>query len=162
MGFDQLMLSYNHYTVTEARLICTFHNLVTTSSPVVSLEVNGGATPITVVDQILEWGVNNHSVLDPKGTYGAVKVMESRINIAKFEGVDDVLDVIDLRGSVAANPAELTYFMVQSWDNSGTTTNILCEIIMEFNAVFTEPRVLSESLASSLKRMVLAEEKRSH
>lgn len=161
MGFDQLMLSYNHYTVTDARLICTFHNLAA-SSPVISLEVNGGATPITVVDQIIEWGVNNHAVLDPKSTSGAIQVLESRINIAKFEGVDDVLDVIDLRGSVAANPAELTYFMVQCWDNGGVTTNILCEIVMEFNAVFTEPRVLSESLASSLRKMVLAEEKRSH
>jgi hypothetical protein len=160
MGFDQLMLSYNHYTVTQARLICTFHNLAATSS-VVSVKVDGGSTPITVVDQILEWGLNNHSVLEAKGTYGSVKVVESKVSIARFEGVSDVLDVQELRGSVAANPAEQTYFHVQSWDNAGVTTNILTEIVLEYTAVFTEPRVLSESLVSQLSRMMITEEKRS-
>jgi len=161
MGFDQLMLSYNHYTVTEARLICTFHNLVTTSSPIVSVKVDGSATPITVVDQILEWGLNTHSTLEAKGTFGSTKVLEGKVKIARFEGVDDVLDVIDLRGSVAANPAELTYFHVQTWDNSSTTTSILVEFVLEFSAVFTEPRVLSESLRQLLSKQLIVEEKRS-
>jgi hypothetical protein len=160
MGFDQLMLSYNHYTVTQARLICTFHNLAATSS-VVSVKVDGGSTPITVVDQIVEWGLNTHSVLEAKSVSGSVKVVECKVNIARFEGVDDVMDVQELRGSVAANPAEQTYFHVQSWDNAGVTTNILVEIVLEYVAIFSEPRVLSESLVSQLSRMMITDEKRS-
>lgn len=156
MGFDQLMLSYNHYTVTSCRLVVTFHNLAA-STPTVSLKVDGGSTPSTVADTIVEFGLNTHSTLEAKSTFGACKVLEQRVSIRKFEGVKDVMDVVDLRGSVAANPAELTYFHVQCWDNTGTTTNVLCEIVMEFSAVFTEPRMLTPSLSGLLKTLVVAE-----
>jgi len=158
MGFDQMMLSYQHFTVTHARLLVTFHNLVA-STPVVSIRLDGNTTPITVVDQILEFGLNNHAVLEAKGTFGASHVLESKLAIATYEGVDDPVDVLELRGTIAANPTEQAYFHVQAWDNSGTTTNILCEIVLEFRAVFTEPRILSTSLHSAISRMVLAEEK---
>lgn len=159
MGFDQMMLSYNHYYVHDARLIVTFHNLASSTSPVVSIRVDGSSTPVTVVDQILEFGINQHTVLEAKSTQGDCKVLESRVSIARFEGVDDVMDVIELSGSVAANPAELCYFHVQAWDNAGVTSNILCEIIMEFRATFTEPRTLSASLGAQLKKLIICEEK---
>lgn len=160
MGFDQLMLSYNHFTVTQARLIVTFHNQITSSTPVVSVKVDGSATPITVVDTINEWGLNTHSVLEAKGSAGSVKVIEFKVNIARFEGVDDVMDVIDLRGSATSNPAEQTYFHIQSWDNTASSTNILVEYVVEYTATFTEPRVLSPSLRTELARLVIQEEKR--
>lgn len=159
MGFDQLMLSYYHYNVTHSHLIATFHNL-SASTPVVSVRIDGNSTPITVVDSLIEVGISNHSVLEAKSTFGATKVLETKVSIARFEGVDDVLDVNELRGSVSANPAEQTYFHVQCWDNTGTTTNVLVEIVLEFTAVFTEPRVLSASLLAQLNKLVLSEEKR--
>jgi len=159
MGFDQLMLSYYHYQVTHCRLIATFHNL-STSTPVVCVRVDGNTTPITVVDTINEVGISNRSVLEAKGAQGSVKVVESKLTLARFEGSDDVLDVYETRGSVAANPSEQTYYHVQCWDNAGVTTNVLVEIVMEFRAVFTEPRVLSASTLSQLSKLVISEEKR--
>lgn len=157
MGFDQMMLSYNHYAVTSAKLTVTFHNFAA-STPVVSLLVAAGSTPSTVVETILEYGLNNHSALEAKSTFGSVKTMDAFVSIKKFEGVKDIADVTDLKGSVAANPVELTYFHVQCWDNAGVTTNILCEVIMEFSAMFLEPRVLTPSLSSELKGLILREQ----
>jgi hypothetical protein len=158
MGFDQLILSYNHYTVTEARLVATFHNNAA-STPCISLKVDGSATPITVADQLIEWGLNEHSVLEAKGSQGSVKVLESRISIARYEGVQDCLDVMELRGSAASNPSEIVYFHIQTWDPGAVTTALIVDVTIEFTATFTEPRVLSESLMNQLKRMIVNDEK---
>jgi hypothetical protein len=156
MGFDQMMLSYNHYAVTHCKLIVSFHNLIA-STPVVSVKVDGAATPITVVDQILEFGGNVHSILEAKGVSGDVKVLENSVLIKAFEGVQDIADVTDLRGSVSANPAEQTYFHIQSWDNAGVTSSILCEVILEFTSLFLEPRDLSLSIARMVRALAAEE-----
>lgn len=159
MGFDQLMLSYNHYIVTECRATVLFRNNSGTGCcPQVSIKVDGGATPSTVVNTILEFGLNDHTVLEAAGTMGANKVLSAAVSIRQFEGVEDVVDNIDFRGSVAANPAEITYFHVQAWDTLGLTTSVQCEIVLEFSSWFVEPRVLTPSLRSHLMRAVIAEE----
>jgi hypothetical protein len=158
MGFDQLMLSYNHYTVTRARLVVTFHNLAATT-PNVSVKVDGGSTPITVPDQLVEWGLLNRTSLERVAVAGSVKTLECKVVIGRFEGVDDPLDVIDLRGSVAANPAEQTYFHIQTWDPNSVTTSTIIDVQIDYVATFTEPRVLTESLAKQLKRLIVNDEK---
>jgi hypothetical protein len=157
MGFDQMMLSYNHYTVTSCVLTATFHNFAA-STPVISVKVDAGSTPSTVVDTIMEFGLNTHSVLESKSTFGSVKVLTIPLSLRKFEGVKDVVDVTDMQGTVAANPVEQAYFHIQCWDNAGVTTNVLVEYILEFRAVFLEPRVLTPSLALSLKDALVSEE----
>jgi hypothetical protein len=159
MGFDQLMLSYNHYIVTECRATVLFRNNSGAGCcPQVSIKVDAGSTPSTVVNTILEFGLNDHTVLEAAGTMGANKVLSAAVSIKQFEGVQDVVDNIDFRGSVAANPAEITYFHVQSWDTLGLSTSVQCEVILEYASWFVEPRVLTPSLRSHLMRAVMAEE----
>jgi hypothetical protein len=160
MGFDQLILSYNHYTVTRARITCTFRNNVATT-PGVAIRLDGSSTPVTVATDFLEAGVINHTSLERSAVSGSIKTLELAVNIAKFEGVDDALDVVDLRGSSAANPAEQTYFHVLSWDPGAVTTSTIVEVLIDYEAVWTEPRVLTASLASQFSRLLRSEEKRS-
>lgn len=150
MGFDQMMLSYNHYTVTGARLVCTFKNALT-SSPTIAVFVSPSPTPITVIDTILEFGMLQTDTLDPKASYGGNKVLRAACSIKKVQGVKDVVDVTDLQGTAAANPAEQSYFHVQMWDASAVTGGANCDIVIEYTAVFTEPRVLSPSLVAKLR-----------
>jgi hypothetical protein len=159
MGFDQLILSYNHYTVVGARLTATFHNNATTT-PNACVSVNGSVTPVTVATDLIEVGMNNHTVLGQPTGSDSVKTLEAKVSIKKFEGVDDPLDVIDLRGSAAANPAEQTYFHVQTWDSNLVTTSTIVEVIIEFAAVWTEPRVLTPSLRLQMQNLLRNEERK--
>lgn len=160
MGFDQLMLSYNHYVVTGAHITCVFRNNSTTT-PVVSISVAPSPTPITVVDQILEFGMLYRDTLENKAVSGSVKTLEAGCSIRKVQGVADVVDVTDLQGSSAANPVEQTYFHVQTWDTAALNGSVLVDVIIEYNAIFTEPRVLSLSLTRTLAALLLNEEKQS-
>jgi len=144
MGFDQMMVSYNHYYVTSAKIIVNFKN-VGTGMPQCSISVDPDATPITVPDRITEFGMVNETTCESKGVSGSVKTLEQLVSIRKAQGVKDVLDVTDLSGTAAANPTEQTYFHVQIWDNAAVTTNVNFDVVIEYHAIFTEPRVLTES-----------------
>lgn len=158
MGFDQLMLSYEHYTVTNAHILVSFKN-TTTSNPNVSISVQPSPTPVTTIDQIIEWGLIERDFLEFKGVSGSIKALDSRCSIKKVMGVKDIIDVTDLQGSSAANPVEQTYFMVQMWDTSGINGSCFADVIIEYTAIFTEPRVLSLSLTRTLGALLLGEEK---
>jgi len=158
MGFDQLMLSYNHYTVTRAKITAVFRN-TTSSNPTVSISIQPGPTPITVIDQTLEFGMLYRDVLEMKGVSGSVKTLDAGCSIRKVQGVSDVVDVTDLMGSATANPAEQTYFCVQMWDTSAITGSCIVDVIIEYKAIFLEPRVLSQSLVRTLGALLLSEEK---
>lgn len=152
MGFDQMMLSYNHYTVTGAQILLTFKNALS-SVPAIAITVMPSATPITVIDQIVEFGLLQADVLEAKGSYGANKILKSRCSIKKVQGVNDVVDVTDLQGTAAANPVEQTYFHCQMWDAAAVTGGANVDCTIEYTAVFTEPRVLSASLVQKLKML---------
>jgi len=150
MGFDQMMLSYNHYTVTGAAITCTFKNVLSTC-PTIALFVSPSPTPITVIDTIVEFGMLQTDVLEYKASYGANKILKTRCSIRKVQGVKDVIDVTDLSGTSAANPAEQTYFHVQMWDSAAVTGAANIDCVIEYTAIFTEPRVMSPSLLAKLK-----------
>lgn len=145
MGFDQMMLSYEHYTVISARLTCTFRNTAATN-PTVSITVAPSPTPITVIDQILEFGLLAADTLQYKGVDGSCLKLVMPVSIKKLNGAGNILDFNVLRGDVANNPAEITYFIVQMWDTSAATAGCIVDYTIEFDSWFTEPRELSESL----------------
>lgn len=149
-GFDQMMLSYEHYCVTKARISATFHNNTTSVFPTVGVSVNAAATPVTLVNQIVEDGLVTTNRLYSNGVFGAVATLQRSIDIARFGGVDDILDDNSYRGTVASNPSELSYFILQLWDTESTTSTCSVDLIIEFEAVFTEPRKLTESLVKSV------------
>lgn len=158
MGFDQMMLSYEHYTVVSARIIVTFKNTAT-NVPTVCITVSPSPTPITVIDQILEFGALTSNVLEIKGDYGANKKLRASCNLAKLNGAGNILDFNVLRGDVANNPAEQTYFILQMWDSSAAGGSCNIDYVIEFDAWFTEPRQLSESLRRTMSKALLQESK---
>jgi len=62
-----------------------------------------------------------------------------------------------LRGDVANNPAEQSYFIIQMWDSTGTTATCQFDFIVEYDSWFTEPRQLTESLKGDVGRMLMRE-----
>lgn len=160
MGFDQLMLSYNHYAVIKSKIFVTFRNDSSASQPTVLIGLHADATPITVPQRILEFGLCNSTTLEFKGVSGSTKSLEMSCDIKKFQGVQDVTDDTELHGTAAANPAEQTYWHVQLWDSGGLSNTSRIDFVVEYEAWFLEPRELTESLRtqqSAFNRILLSQ-----
>lgn len=156
MGFDQMMLSYDHYYVTASKIEVLFKN-ISASTVNVAIRTDADVVITTSADTLLESGMLLSETLEAKSTYGSAKRLQSAVSIRKFQGVDDVLDVVELRGTVAANPVEGTFFHVVTWDPTLNGGTVSVEVIMEFTAVFTEPRLITPSLLQGLHRLRLDE-----
>jgi len=158
MGFDQMMLSYNHYCVMASRILVTARNQSPTTVTV-SIANRADSVSINVPEQIQEYGLNNQTTLEANGVQGDQVVLESRFNVRRMVGVDDPLDDPNLQGNIASNPVEGEYFHIQQWDTNNNDTNVHYDVVIEFTVVFTEPRVLTESVTTTMRRMVIQETK---
>jgi len=151
MGFDQMMLSYNHFCVLKARIKVTFKNY-TSVSQTVAIRQDATSSPLTVINRILEFGGVVSTSLGQAGTFGSEQNLIMDVNIPRLQGVNETTALADptLRGDAATSPTELTYFHLQAWDAAGNGANIQCQVMLEQLAMFTEPRDLIESLSDRL------------
>lgn len=160
MPFDQLMLSFEHYVVTAAKMTVNFKNTNTTNTQSVAISLNASSTPVTAYGSLCENGV---IVRDRLGMYpydDSVKTLSMPINVGRFGDVRQLLDNPSYEGSAAANPTEQSYFHISAWNpDSVSSTDCICEIYIEYFAVFREPRKNSPSLEAAIKRLIIAEEK---
>jgi len=146
MGFDQMMVFFNHFVVVWAKITIVAKN-TTASAPTVCLRIDADSTPLTVIDRIVEIGGCVTEVLEAKGGYGADKTLVLVADIAKLQGVNRSAVTSDpsLQGSASASPAECSYFHITMWDTAGVTGSMACDVILEQVAVFAEPRNITES-----------------
>lgn len=142
LGFDQWMAMYNHYTVHSCRItiVCTAN----AAGPVyVALSRSADSTVTTDAVKLVENGNISYQQL-PINTIESVFFKQSMtINMAKFEGVDDVLDDSDLRGTISANPVEQAYFHLSTWNPfTAAALSAYFSVLLEYDATFTEPKLL--------------------
>jgi len=146
MGFDQMMLWYEHYTVLRSACVVRFKNFSATYPAYVAISKNASATPVTNYDQLQEDGTIVVGVCSPKYETGYLRKLESKMDISAFSGVPNLLDEADMRGSSAANPAEQEYFHLSVWNPDDTTTvSTNFTVQMMYEVVFSEPRKLTQS-----------------
>lgn len=158
-GFDNMMLSYEHYTVTRSRCSAIFQASTTNVYPTVAVSLRAGATPGTNAEQNIEDGNIAFDRIHPVNVGRSMCEVHMNADIAQFCGLHDLLDNDDYRGTISANPAEQAYFHVQTWSLDLTSSTQIIEVILEFEAWFTEPRNLTQSLRKSIHQALLAEEK---
>ena len=160
MPFDQLMLSFEHYVTTAAKMVVSFKNTSSTNSMSVAISLSSGTSPTTAYGSLVENGI---LVRDRLGMYpgaDSVKVLSMPVSIGKFGAVRNLMDNPNYEGSVGGNPAEQSYFHISAWNpDSVSSTDCICEIYIVYFAVFREPRKNSPSLEAQLKKLILAEEK---
>lgn len=151
MGFDEMMLYYNHYTVLRAD-VQVVAKAVSTTKLTVCLRYDGAATPITSIDRIVELGASVIDYLEISTANGATKRLQLALDIARLQGISKSALTADssLRGTVAANPTELTYVHLQVWDAAAQTGTVNFDVIINFTAVFYEPRDITSSLLSGV------------
>jgi len=146
MGFDPMMLFYNHFCVVRAKLTCTFQS---TSGAVSQglIRYDASLTPLTVIDRILELGGCVSTMLGTQGGLGSSMTIDLSLNVAKLQGVTQAVILADpsLRGDAATSPTELTYFHIQLFDAGGASSGAYVTFYLEQEAIFTEPRDNVES-----------------
>jgi hypothetical protein len=150
MGFDQMMLFFNHFVVTKARLRIVAKSTTTSFPATVAIRQDANSTAITVIDQIVEFGGLVSVVLEAAGSFGSSKELDLSCDISKLSGVNPQAMTANpsLQGNAAASPAEVTYLHVQMWDTGGRTCTAQFDAILEQEAWFLEPRDITQSLFS--------------
>jgi len=145
LGFDQLMLMYDHYNVIGCRARIDFQNQDSSDIVRVGCYVSDDVTVITDPVKIIENGLGKHMMLSDAKSGAGVKSMTIGTSIKKFFK-SKVLSDDKLRGSVAANPAEGLYFHVWADCPAGTDpAAVLFNITLEYIAILTEPKKLDLS-----------------
>lgn len=140
MGFDQMMLYYEHYIGIRTKLSVWAVNLNTTLPANVGISINASVTPVTVATTLVESGNMEWLTLSVAGGGNSSKKLSSSVDVGHFEGIDDVTDMSDLRGDTSSNPTEQVYFHVVAWDPSGGTVSPTFTATLEIEAWFVEPR----------------------
>lgn len=145
MGFDQMMIYYNHYAVLNSRCrVC--YKATTAANPAVGLAVSGSSTPLTSVEQLLEAGKVSWKWLMGTGVNGNSTCLSARVSTALFQGVKNVQDDPDLRGDSASNPAEQSYYLLYVWNPiDSTVASASVSVRIEYDVLFTEARTPSLS-----------------
>jgi len=148
MGFDQLMLLYEHYTVTNARITVSFVNESAAENAYVGIALFPDSSVETVPTKMIENGLLKREWLAPNnGTAKSQCSVVHECKIAKLNGRPGNIVGDDLyRGDSASNPTEQSYFHVFAY-NIATANSITVrfDVLIEYDAVFTEPRKLVQS-----------------
>lgn len=145
MGFDQMMIFFNHYTVTRSR--CRIQCVSTTAAqPTVALTVSGSSTLLTVPSQIMEVGRVALLWMTGLGVANSHSVLQASCNLRKFQGLRNTIDDPDMRGDLTSNPAEQVYYILYVWNPiDSTTVSTSIQAIIEYDVLFHEPRSPSQS-----------------
>lgn len=160
MGFDQMMLSYEHYIGIRSRMTIQVRNTSSAQSAHIGIIQNSFATPNTDIQRNIENGHLVMQQLNATPYEGSMRTLTSIMDVAKFGTVKDILDDPEYQGNLSANPAEQSYFHISFWntDNASVGTCIV-NVTIEYEAIFREPRSLSVSVSSVLKKLLLDEMK---
>jgi len=153
MGFDQLMVFYNHFCVVEAKITATFKSYGSVDQTV-CIRQDATSTPLTVIDRILEFGgLVTANILGSTDIGGCIN-LDLGLSVPKLQGVSENAVTADpsLRGDAATSPTEITYFHVQAWDAVGNGSTTQVSIILEQLAFFMEPRDATESFKLKARR----------
>lgn len=152
IGYDQLMLAYEHYSVIRSKItVCFVNNSSYAVRAGIYLSPDGAA--MTDPEELMENGLVKHVVLDAKGgastdpgVSGRVKTITLDCDVAKFFGKERYSQLLEdnFRGDVSANPLEQVYFMVFAFSSHTGVTNsqVLFDATLSFDVIYHEPRKL--------------------
>jgi len=155
MGFDQMMLFFEQYTVVSSK--CTMQCINSSGAGVyanVGLYLSPDLTQLTIPNRLLECGQISWKTLKPIGINGSSASLNLDCNIPTYFGRNRnkraLLDDTNLFGTVAANPSEQVYYGLVVFDPTiANNTDVTFTVVLEYQVMFWEPRKAVESFSSS-------------
>lgn len=150
MGFDQMMLFYEQYTVISSTISVTAASGTTGSTSKVALYLSPDATSLTSFSRVIENGLAKICILDPP-IYGttAHNKMDLNCDCVKYFGHKDADALVanpQMAGDVSNNPGEQVYYIIaqQEFTESGNNT-VVYLVSIAFDVIFWEPKKLTAS-----------------
>lgn len=164
MGFDQIMPFYNHYHVVRCRAHVTFACMDGSDRRgSVALKITPDTNPPTDIYSLIEEGRNVvEPISGPMSSEHGTKVLRCDINVPAVNGLSraNLLADTDYAGGIGLNPAEQTYLHICAWSTNLDNITVRFEVVLEYEAVFTEPRNLTSSLPALTASLKEPEAKR--
>ncbi len=148
MGFDQMMLFYEQYTVLASTIRLTAKCDTAGVAPVFCVYLSPDTSVLTTSYQIIENGLVSKVNLNNYGVTGNMKELTLDCDVPNYFGrtQDQILNDPTLAGAAASNPSEGVYYILSTWDMvlSGSCT-VYCTVDIVYDVVFWEPRKLTAS-----------------
>jgi len=151
IGFDQMMLFYEHYTCVKCAVQC---NIVNTGSVgcYVGIMVAPSDTQVSNIELLNENGNMVKKWINP-GTAGTGSnagtnycSLSLEVSIPRMNGRKKIIGDDLFRGDSASNPTEQTYIHVFCYNPlSATQATIAIEFRADYTVKYTEPRKLIQS-----------------
>ncbi len=141
MGFDQLMLFYDHYRVVGARITCTFYPTV--NDYVVGIVLDDDFTPLLDLDHTLEQPrVAYRHLCSQAGRPTTVSMNYSAKRILGPAAYSD-----SNKGSATSNPPETTFFTPFAYGANALTDPNFVNVTISISYIvqLTEPTTLPSS-----------------
>lgn len=153
IGFDQMMLYYEQYTVVASKItVCFLNNGTNAIRAAISLSPD---TTVPTVGNVVENGLINYIYLDSPGyntgagVSGRIKEATLTCDVASYFGRKtqrELLNDTTVGGTAAANPTEQVYYAVMTWGAFFTdNTAVAYDVTIEYDVIFWEPRKIASS-----------------
>jgi len=144
IGFDQMMIFYEHYAVIRSKLTITFTNYGT--DPVkVGVYLSPDTVPLLSDSSIIENGLVKTRTIDDALGNNRTVTMSLQCDVKNYFGKSKYSDILDdekLTGDIAALPTEGVYFTVFAFNNVNGTNdvNVGYDITISYDSIYFEPR----------------------
>jgi hypothetical protein len=156
IGFDQLMLFYEQYTVTRSSIECQFWPA---DKMQIAIALAPDTTQITNPSQYVENGLVTFKAHSGFQTYVGQPFpnLQLSCDVKGYFGQKtdrEMLNDVNLFGTVAANPTEQVYFGVTGWQGiglEGADKSLTFDVLLSYDAIFWEPRKATESVSLEQK-----------
>lgn len=149
MGFDEWMTFYNHFCVIGSKCTARFLNQgsAATDDMVVGLYLNDDTSGASGLDETLEQPNTVYKSLAPLGMAGAIQTLSLNFSAKKFYCIKDLNANSKLKGSSAASPEEVAFFVVfcHSFGTTDNPTGATVTVQLDYYAVLSEQRTLTAS-----------------
>lgn len=145
IGYDQLMLMYDHYTVIGARAKITATNTDPVNTQRMVCHVQDSATLHTNMEEVMENGNVKYVFLGASDSGSATKTSVITFSPKKFFGRSP-LDGDKYQGTIASSPSEGAFLHISAGPLTTVSASPVTFMIeLEYTAILTEPKVLSQS-----------------
>lgn len=142
--YDQMSNIFHHWTVIGFRIKVTARqNANTTTCFAIMLDADSNAVAdLTALNTRIEQGTCVKKLMNGanQATPTSITTLSYKCNPNKFLGVSNPMSSSIIRGSVAADPAELAYCKLVCAPLEAAAASISCFVEIEYIAVWSEPK----------------------
>lgn len=146
MGFDQLMVNYNHFTVIGSKLTVSF--IGASEDFLAAIYVSGNLSDgAGAASEIKERGRTNYRLVPCTGSNAGKATLRHSFSAKKFFHCKAIIGESQYKGTTSASPTEQAYYYVTVASNDGASTvgTVKISFQLEVIVVFSEPKSIGQS-----------------